>query len=367
MAMETGEAMFVRNAWYVAARSAEVQQCLMPLKLLGERVVLFRTPDGAVVALEDACPHRKLPLSMGRLLGDRVECGYHGLTFDCAGACVRAPALARIPRAAQVRSYPIEERYGLVWIWMGEARRADTAQIFDVPEWDDPAWGLNEGDAMTVACNYLYVTDNLLDPSHVAWVHPGSFGNAACEAEPLKTVTSDVGVTVSRWMRDVEVAPFYAKFVKFSGRCDRKQHYEVRFPSHAIIKAVFTPAGTGADDGSQHDHVFLMNSYNFMTPIDESHTRYFWFQMRNFDQQDEAVSRQFNEDVRHAFDEDRVILEAVHEGMANRRTPNLDLGIDAGPLRFRRGVQRLIDAEVAASEQVPPVHLSTPATNQPAR
>jgi phenylpropionate dioxygenase-like ring-hydroxylating dioxygenase large terminal subunit len=361
--MQTEEAaMFVRNAWYVAARSAEVQQSLMPLKLLGEQVVLFRTPDGVVAALEDACPHRKLPLSMGRLLGDRIECGYHGLTFDCAGACVRAPALARIPRAAQVRSYPIEERYGLVWIWMGEAKAADAAQIFDVPEWGDPAWGLNEGDAMTVACNYLYVTDNLLDPSHVAWVHPGSFGNAACEAEPLKTVASDVGVTVSRWMRDVDVAPFYAKFVKFSGRCDRKQHYEVRFPSHAIIKAVFTPAGTGADDGAQHDHVFLMNSYNFMTPIDESHTRYFWFQMRNFDQQNEAVSQQFNEDVRHAFDEDRVILEAVHEGMSNRRTPNLDLGIDAGPLRFRRGVQRLIDAEYAALEQAPLVRVSPPAT-----
>lgn len=358
--------MFVRNAWYVAARSAEVQQSLMPVKLLGEPVVLFRAPDGGVVALEDACPHRKLPLSMGRLLGDRIECGYHGLTFDCAGACVRAPALARIPRAARVHSYPVEERYGLVWIWMGEASLADPAQLFHVAEWGDPAWGLNEGDAMTVACNYLYVTDNLLDPSHVAWVHPGSFGNAACEAEPLKTVATDEGVTVSRWMRDVDVAPFYAKFVRFAGRCDRKQHYEVRFPSHAIIKAIFTPSGTGTDDGPPHEHVFLMNSYNFMTPVDESHTRYFWFQMRNFDQQNEAVSRQFNEDVRHAFDEDRVILEAVHVGMANRRTPNLDLGIDAGPLRFRRAVQRLIDAEREAAATVPLVRLATPATNQPA-
>src|SRR5271169_6586092 len=100
MAMETGEAMFVRNAWYVAARSAEVQQCLMPLKLLGERVVLFRTPDGAVVALEDACPHRKLPLSMGRLLGDRVECGYHGLTFDRTGTCTRVPGAEKVPHVA---------------------------------------------------------------------------------------------------------------------------------------------------------------------------------------------------------------------------------------------------------------------------
>jgi vanillate O-demethylase monooxygenase subunit len=99
-----------------------------------------------------------------------------------------------------------------------------------------------------------------------------------------------------------------------------------------------------------------MNSYNFMTPIDESNTRYFWFQMRNFDQRDESVSHQFNEDVRHAFEEDRVILTAVHAGMANRRTPNLDLPLDAGPLRFRRSLQRLIEAETPAPELAAPAH-----------
>ncbi|MDB5836947.1 MAG: aromatic ring-hydroxylating dioxygenase subunit alpha [Caballeronia sp.] len=342
--------MFLRNAWYVAAWSSEIGDGLHPVMLLGEPVVLYRKPDGTVAALEDACPHRKLPLSMGRLQDGQIECGYHGLTFDCAGTCVRAPGMARIPPAARVRSYPVEERYGLVWIWMGSPQQANADTIFAVEEWDDPAWGMNQGDAMTVACNYLYVTDNLLDPSHVAWVHPSSFGNAACESEPLKTTVTDDGVAVSRWMRDVEVAPFYARFVKFSGRCDRKQHYEVRFPSHAIIKAVFTPSGTGSDEGPLHEQVFLMNSYNFMTPIDESNTRYFWFQMRNFDQRDENVSRQFNEDVRHAFEEDRLILTAVHAGMANKRTPNLDLPLDAGPLRFRRSLQRLIEAQTQALE-----------------
>jgi phenylpropionate dioxygenase-like ring-hydroxylating dioxygenase large terminal subunit len=342
--------MFVRNAWYVAARSAEVaSNALHATQLLGEAVVLFRKPSGSVVALEDACPHRKLPLSMGRLQGEHVECGYHGLTFDCEGTCVRAPGNARIPPGARVRSYPAEERYGLIWVWMGAPDRADPVDIIAVPEWGDPAWGINQGDAMTVDCHYLYVTDNLLDPSHVAWVHPSSFGNAACEGEPLSTVESERGVVVSRWMRNVDVAPFYARFVKFSGRCDRKQQYEVRFPSHAVIKAIFSPAGTGVDSGPMHSDVFLMNSYNFMTPVDESTTRYTWFQARNFDQNDEQVSQQFNEDVRHAFEEDRAILAAVHAGMARRRTPNINLALDAGPMRFRRGVQRLIDAEQAAA------------------
>jgi vanillate O-demethylase monooxygenase subunit len=349
--------MFVRNAWYVAARSDEVGSGLHATRLLGEPIVVYRKPDGSIAALEDACPHRKLPLSMGRLKGEHVECGYHGLTFDGAGTCVRAPGNARIPPGARVQSYPAHERYGLVWLWMGPPENADPATIIDVPEWDDPAWGINQGDAMTVDCHYLYVTDNLLDPSHVAWVHPSSFGNAACEGEPLSTVESGNGVTVSRWMRDVEVAPFYARYVKFSGRCDRKQQYEVRFPSHAVIKAIFTPSGTGSESEPMHTDVFLMNSYNFLTPIDESTTRYYWFQARNFDQTDEGVSEQFNEDVRHAFDEDRVILAAVHAGMANRRTPNINLALDAGPTRFRRGVQRLIDAEQRDKAEQSALHI----------
>jgi phenylpropionate dioxygenase-like ring-hydroxylating dioxygenase large terminal subunit len=339
--------MYLMNAWYVAARDADVTHALIPLTILGERVVLYRREDGQAVALEDACPHRKLPLSMGRLCGDHVECGYHGLTFDASGACVRAPAVGRIPRGAKVRSYPLAERYGLLWIWMGDPGRADSRTIVEIGEWGDPSWGINRGDAMTVDCHYLYVTDNLLDPSHVAWVHRSSFGNAACEAEPLKTVVTDNGVTVSRWMRNVEVAPFYAQFVRFDGNCDRKQHYEVRFPSHAIIKAIFTPTGTGNDLGTPHPDVFLMNSYNFMTPVDDSHTRYYWFQTRNFSPNDDAISRRFDEDVHHAFEEDRAVLAAVHRGMRDKRTPNIDLAIDLGPLRFRRALAQMIEEENA--------------------
>jgi vanillate O-demethylase monooxygenase subunit len=338
--------MFLKNAWYVAALGSEVGRSLLPVKLLGEDIVLYRKRDGGVAALEDACPHRKLPLSMGRLKEDTVECGYHGLVFDCSGQCVHAPGLARVPRAAVARSYPVEERYGMVWVWMGDPAKADPAGIVEVDHWGDPAWGMNRGDAMTVRCHYLYLTDNLLDPSHVSWVHQTSFGNAAIIGEPLDTEVRDDGVLVSRWMRNVEVAPFYAKFVRFRGNCDRKQHYEVRFPSHAVIRAIFTPAGTASDTEPFHPDVFLMDSYNFLSPVDESTTRYFWFQMRNFSPDDAEVSRQFSEDVRQAFEEDRAVLEAVHRGMA-KSPSTMNLPLDSGPLRFRRRMGEMIDAERA--------------------
>ncbi|HEX4765166.1 MAG TPA: aromatic ring-hydroxylating dioxygenase subunit alpha [Lichenihabitans sp.] len=337
--------MFLKNAWYVAAWDHEIGRDLTPKTILGENVVLYRKQDGAAAALEDACPHRKLPLSMGRIKGDEVECGYHGLTFDCSGTCTRVPGAERVPHVARVRSYPVQERYGLLWIWMGEAKLADPVGIFQVEHWGDPAWGINRGESMTLDCNYLYMTDNLLDPSHVAWVHQASFASSACEETPLETTVGQNGVTVWRWMLDGEPAPFYAPFLKFSGNCDRKQHYEVHYPCNALIKAIFSPAGTGGEGRPQHPDTFLMDSYNFMTPVDETHTRYYWFQMRNFAPDDADVSKRFAASVRGAFEEDRVVLQAVQKGMDAKVTPNLDLKIDVGPLRFRRRMAQLIEAE----------------------
>lgn len=343
--------MFLKNAWYVAAWDHEITRALTPVRMLDQALVLYRSSDGSVAALEDACPHRKLPLSMGRLVGDQVECGYHGLTFDATGTCTRVPGAERIPHRACVRAYPVQERYGLVWVWMGDPALADPAHIFDVPNWVDPAWGVNRGDAMTIGCDYLYMTDNLLDPSHVAWVHRSSFAGAGTDEVALNTDVHDKGVTVWRWLSDTPPAPFYAQFLKFTGNCDRKQHYEVHWPSHAIIRAIFVPTGTGGEGMPMHPDAFVMDSYNFMTPISETETRYFWFQMRNFTPEDAEVSARFASSVRGAFEEDRVVLEAVQKGMDTMQSPNLDLAIDLGPLRFRQRLHKLVDAENSVVEE----------------
>jgi phenylpropionate dioxygenase-like ring-hydroxylating dioxygenase large terminal subunit len=337
--------MYLHNVWYVAALESELSRGLLPLRILEEDIVLYRQANGSPVALEDACVHRKVPLSLGRLKGDNVECGYHGLTFNPAGECIRVPCADRIPKGARVRSYPIISRYGLLWIWMGRPEIADAHAIFPVDHWGDPAWGNTGCDAMTVDCNYLYMTDNLLDPSHVAWVHPSSFGNAACESEPVEVYATTAGIIASRWMRGVEVAPLYLSFVRFHGHCDRLQHYEVRFPSHSLVKAIFVPAGIAGPDAERHPQAFIMDSYNFMTPVDEGHTRYFWFQMRNVFPDDAAVSRQMAGGVRGAFEEDRIILNAVQKNFTRSQTPHIDIAIDSAPLRYRRRLKQLIAKE----------------------
>ncbi|MCV3270772.1 aromatic ring-hydroxylating dioxygenase subunit alpha [Roseobacter sinensis] len=344
--------MFLRNAWYVAAWEHEITQKLQQITVLGETICVFRTQSGELVGLEDACPHRKLPLSKGRIKGETVECGYHGLTFDGAGQCVWAPGTGCIPSEARVHAYPLHERYGLVWIWMGNPVLADPGEIIEIAEYDDPAWGINRGAAMELECNYLLMCDNLLDPTHVAWVHESSFGQSAAKDTPLRVTKTDAGVIVHRWMLDVEPAPFYRKVIGFEGNCDRLQHYEVRYPSHALIKAVFAPAGTGGPDGPLHQDVFRMDSYNFMTPVTETSTRYYWFQLRNIRPDDAALSEMMSADVQQAFQEDRAVLSEVQQGMANSRTPHIDLPIDAGPLRFRRQLQAMIDEEQQAGRQI---------------
>jgi vanillate O-demethylase monooxygenase subunit len=344
-AVQEAPGLFLRNAWYVAEISANVDASLKGTRILDEPIVLYRKQNGDPVALEDACAHRKFPLSMGKRIGDQIQCGYHGMVYDARGLCTSIPGGGTVPDTARVRSYPVADRYGFLWIWMGVPAAADPNGIFAVERWDDPHIGRTDPDSMTVACNYLYITDNLLDPSHVAWVHPSSFGGPSCEQTPLVTKALPEGMLVSRWMLNDEVAPFYAKFVRFRGHTDRQQHYEVRFPCHAIIRAVFAPAGTGAPEGRFHPDTFLMDSYNFMTPINETATRYFWFQTRNFAPGDTAVSAMFASSVRAAFDEDKVVLEAVQNGMATTRTPHLDLVIDMGPTRFRRRLKQKIEAE----------------------
>lgn len=339
---------FIRNTWYVAGRSEDFGQTLKPRKLLGKSVVFYRKGDGTLVALEDACPHRKLPLSMGKIVGDTVVCGYHGLTFDGSGTCVAAPTQQdSVPKRARVASYPIIERYGFAWIWMGDANAADPALMLEVPNFDNPSWGKTARGSLTIACNYLWIVDNLLDPSHVAWVHVTSFAGGGTDDVPLQITEAADRLVVWRWISNRPAPPYYARFLPFGATCDRKQHYECRLPSTALNMSIYTSAGSGGNDDALPADAFVNISYNFMTPVDEDHSLYFWFQHRNSRPNDTAMSESMFAGATMAFNEDKDVLEAVHLGMKTSKSPHLNLGLDAGAMRFRKMVERQVAAEQA--------------------
>ena len=338
--------MYLKNCWYVAGWSKDYGRTLKAEKYLGENVVIYRKQDGTPAALEDACPHRKLPLSKGTLNEDSIICGYHGLTFNDKGQCSDSPTQRGMtPRRVVVKSYPIVDKYRLLWIWMGNPELADPDTIFPIDNFESPTWGYTDGGVMDIKCNYLWVCDNLLDPSHVAWVHVTSFAGAGTDDEPLEIEKTDRGVIVSRWIQGNPPSPYYADLVKFDGNCDRLQHYEMCIPAIGLNKSIYTPEGTGGRGKAHIDKTYINISYNFMTPLDEDNTRYFWFQHRNTDPNDKDISAKMNDGALMAFQEDKAILEDVHLGMKNPATPNIDLGLDAGAKRFRMLLRRKIEEE----------------------
>ena len=338
--------MYLRNCWYVAGWSEDYGRILKPEKYLGENIVIYRKQDGTPAALENACPHRKVPLSNGTLAEDNIICAYHGLTFNDKGQCIDSPTQRGMtPRRAVVRSYPIIDKYRLLWIWMGDPELADPDKIFPIDNFENPMWGSTDGGVLDIKCNYLWVCDNLLDPSHVAWVHVTSFAGAGTDDQPLDIEKTDRGVVVSRWIHGNLPSPYYADLVKFDGNCDRLQHYEMCLPAIALNKSIYTPEGTGGLGKVHIDKTYINISYNFMTPIDKDNTRYFWFQHRNTDPHDKDISEKMNAGAVMAFEEDRAVLEDVHLGMENPATPNIDLGLDAGAKQFRMMLSRKIEEE----------------------
>ena len=216
--------MFLRNYWYVAATDSEIGRKPFRRIIMNEPMVFYRTEDGTPVALEDRCPHRRLPLSMGKLVGDDVlQCHYHGLRFDRTGACVRVPGQDMIPASARVKTYPVVERYKWLWIWMGDPALADPAKITDYHWLDDPNWGA-KSDYLYAQCNWQLVNDNLLDLTHLAFVHETTIGNMALvEHAAVRVQRTPHGVQVTRWIIDQPAPPAFVKIGGFTGNVDRWQ------------------------------------------------------------------------------------------------------------------------------------------------
>lgn len=182
-------ASYLKNCWYVAAYSRDVTRKPLARTLLGEPLVLYRTQGGDPTVLYDRCPHRFAPLSLGKLVGDEIECGYHGLRFSQAGNCTHNPHSSGIPKAARVRAYPTVERGGFIWYWPGDVERADRSLIPVFEFLDDPAHFSVVRGYLHVACSYQVVVDNLLDLSHTPFLHP-QFRSDEVSAEAMLAATT---------------------------------------------------------------------------------------------------------------------------------------------------------------------------------
>lgn len=334
--------MFLNDYWYVAAISDEIGETPLARMFLNQAVVLYRTQDGGIAALEDRCCHRHLPLSLGKVVGEGLQCGYHGLVYDADGVCVRVPGQTAVPPGARIRAYPVVERWGWVWIWMGDPRQADASQIEDFHWLDDPLWRA-AGCRIPMECDYRLGIDNLLDLSHLAYVHRTTLGNpAVAESAEVGTERHGEGVRVTRWMIDVPAPPMYRRLVDFGTNIDRWQIIDFSPPGFVKLDLGGAPTGTGARQGDR-SRGFERKSLNALTPETERSIHYFWADAHNFDIDKPEVTQLLFEQVREAFMEDKAFLEAQQR--ANDRDygrPTVDINADAGGLEASRILDRLL-------------------------
>lgn len=339
--------IYIKNAWYVAAWANEVNRDLLKRRILGEPIVLYRKNDGTPVALIDRCAHKLLPLSMGHLAGDNLQCGYHGLEYDCSGACVRVPGQDRIPATAKVRSFPLVERYNAIWIWMGDPAMADSSKIHTVRKIGEPGWSVVDGGYQLHGGDYLNIAENLQDPAHTTYVHVRTIGNPATSEVPVKVEQGDDYVVAYRWSNNVPPPPIDKKNGNFKGLVDRCQYYNYFAPCVSRVDVVTMDAGQEHTEENM-DKGLRVYSYKFLTPETESTTHFFWMQVRNFGAGDAKVQAELFAGLNQTFAEDNVIVTAVQrEQAATGVRQQTWLSIDAGPSRVRKMLEDMAAAEQA--------------------
>jgi vanillate O-demethylase monooxygenase subunit len=301
------------------------------------------------VALEDRCCHRGLPLSHGEVVGDRIQCGYHGLEYNGAGACVKVPGQATIPKNAKVRSYPVIERDQVVWIWMGDVVLADPALIVPYP-WHNPGSGwAHRKEHYVIGCNYELMNDNLMDLSHLGYVHKKTIGgNPEIHVNAEMNVTrTEEGVKAVRWMLDSVPPPTYTGSVPTLGeRVDRWQEIEY---FHGLIR-IFTGAvnvGNGAQQGNR-DGGFGLRIFDGITPETDTSMHYFWSSSHSFDIDNPATTDLVFEQINTTFKEDKEILE-LQQQVLNRDPSRalVDIRGDLAGIQVRRLIARRLAQESA--------------------
>lgn len=338
--------MFLMNSWYVAGWPSELEAggAIVTRRLLDRPVLLYRTMAGQAVALLDRCPHRLVPLSAGKRIGDEIRCGYHGMVFASTGRCVHIPGQDKIPINAAATVFPLVERHGMMWIWMGDSAAADPELIPSVPWPALPHWAASSG-YTHIAADYRLLTDNLLDLSHEHYIHQGTIGNDEEEAIadfPVRTSAIEGRlVRAHRDMPDIAPPPFFRLMIGSGDRIDRWQTAIWMAPSTNMTDVGVRPAG-----GSR-EQTMVSRVLHLLTPETEASTHYFWSHNRNFRQDDAALTTQIIDAHHRTFDEDKEMLELQQRALsdAGLSVPQMALRVDDAPLRARRILAGLIRQE----------------------
>ncbi len=352
--------MWLRNCWYVIAWDHEIPAVsddrIFTRTVLNEPIVVYRKADGGLVAMEDRCCHRHAPLSKGRKEGDCIRCGYHGLKFDAAGVCVEAPGIAIVPPKARVRTYPVVEKNRWIFVWMGDEARAHPSLLPDNFSCDHPEWRYRPG-YMRYDTPWLLIADNLLDFSHLSYVHEKTLGGSTKIAQAAAAIEElggpgPKGLRITRRVPGVPPSSLHKMVRTFNGSVDRWFVYDFVLPGTLLMHSGGRPCEDAPDDMSR---AVQLHSCQTLTPETDGSTHYFFQNSHRAGDGDETTTESIYQGLIDAFEEDKEVISAQYETI--KRDPNrpmLPLAIDAGLARFRRLVEREVVAERAAHDATAP-------------
>jgi vanillate monooxygenase len=340
--------MFLMNAWYVVASADEIMDKPLGRTVCGEAMVLFRAQNGAIAVLEDFCPHRGAPLSLGKVCNGNLVCGYHGLEMGCEGKTIAMPG-QRVRGFPAIKRYAAIERYGFIWVWPGDAKLANADLLPEFDFFDTSRWAYGGGH-YPIACDYRLMIDNLMDLTHENYVHASSIGQKEIDEHPCVTKIEQDHVTTSRFMHNVMPPPFWQQALRANNLADdvvvdRWQICHFTPPSHVMIEVGVAHAGHGGYDAP--DHLKAQSVVvDFLTPETATTMHYFWGMARKFQVRSSLLTDSIREGQGKIFAEDMEILERQQRNLGahpNRRL--LMLNIDAGGVHARRIIETYLQKE----------------------
>lgn len=344
---KSASAAFPRDQWYVAGFSPDLTDKPVARTFLNEKVVLFRGGNGQAAALEDRCCHRSLPLSCGTVEGAGVRCGYHGMLYAPDGQCIEIPGQDRIPAKARVRAYHVVEQNQVIWIWMPAQEGTPPNAAPPVYPWHDhPNYKWGHG-MYHYQAPWQLIHDNLLDLSHLGYVHLKTIGgNARLHmSAPTKVTQEGDVVKVKRLMVGSTPPPTYKAGYPFGDTCDRWQEIDFHVSHLRIWTGACEPGSYSLDDPQRGG--FHMRGFHGITPETDETCHYFWSMCANKHPDMPENITEVVEQTRFTFDEDRGVIEQQYRNMVDfgARAEWLDIHVDVQANRARRIVQRLSEPQ----------------------
>jgi vanillate O-demethylase monooxygenase subunit len=344
--------MIIRNAWYIAAWADDITTAPLARRICNDPIVLYRDASGTAAALADYCCHRSAPLSCGRVVDAGLACGYHGIIYGTDGVAVHIPGQVHIPAKARVPSYPLVEQDGILWIWMGDPAKADPAAIFRYPIHDDEANWPHKHTLYPVNGNAMLMVDNLMDLTHLPYVHPSTIGgsNAKDHVEAIMDIVpSETGLSFTRWMLDHAPPPTYRKAApQLGAKVDRWQEFTFFAPGIVTQWVGAIDAGTGAYDRGKRDGGFSMRIIHGLTPETDTTCHYFWCGANGYRQNDPNATIELFGQLEIAFKEDQFIVQQQQARLLEIDEDRLiNIVADGARVHMRRIVERLYALESA--------------------